>query len=333
MCRREGSKRARPSARRRSQAIACLVLASLPLVAVAPAVADELLFRLEDPRGDDSGDGTIRYPLNFYGFRPGDLDLREVVARRVAGGTEFEISFTSPVRSPGGRTIDVGGSQLDDVARFGFYTVNVDLYVDTDRKPGSGGVRTLPGRKAVLAPETAWERAIVLTPRPQEARSSLKRILLKGLKNELEGSESAGPEVDRMRQLLPDEVERHVFFATRIRVQGRRIRFFVPDEFLGGPARADWSYVVFTTGADVDQRFSLAELVGGTAEEGLFVVPVAPGGAVDRFGGARDDDRGQPPILDLVVPAGRSQESVLSDYDRTGKRPVVLPGVVPAEGK
>lgn len=330
MARRQESKLARSGARRRSLAIVALVFASLPLAAAAPAAAAEVLFRIEDPRGDDSGDGTLRYPLNYYGLRPGDLDLDELVARRVRGGTEFEVGFAAPVRSPAGRTIDLGGGQLDDVARFGFYALNVDLYIDTDRRPGSGGVRTLPGRKAMLAPETGWERAIVLTPRPHDARSSLRRLLLKDLKRELAGTEESAETVDAMRQMLPAEIEQRVFFPTRVHVQGRRIRFFVPDEFLGEPARADWSYVVFSTAADVDQRFALPASVGGGAEEGLFLLPVAPGGAEDRFGGVREDDRGQPPIVDLLLPpGGSSQQRILADYGRGGDRPVVLTGVVP----
>jgi hypothetical protein len=307
-----------------------LVLAAFLSWLAAPAVAAETLFRIEDPRGDDSGDGTIRYPLNYYSLAPGDLDLVSLVARRVSNGTEFEARFAARVRSPETRVLDLGGGQMKDVARFGFYGTNLDLYIDTDRQPGSGGVRTLPGRKAMLAPETAWERAVVLTPRPYDAKSSLRRVMLKSLKRELAAAdEPRRREIEPIVELIPAEMEQRVFFPTKVRVAGNSIRFFVPDEFLGGPARADWSYVIFTSGADVDQRFMLPASVGG-GEEGLFILPVWPGGATDRFGGTRDDDLGQPPILDLVVPGGRSQEGVLSDYDRSGKRPVVLPGVVPA---
>jgi len=323
----------RSSAAWRSSA-APLALVSLLLTAAAlPAAAAEALFRISDPRGDDRGDGTLRYPLNYYDLRPGDLDLVAFEARKARGATEFEITFAAPVKSPEGRTIDVGGGQMQEVAREGFYALNVDIYIDTDRQDGSGGVRTLPGRKATIAASAAWERAIVLTPRPFDARSSLRRILLKNLRQELAAAGSSAADADRLRESAPDELERRVHFPSRVRVVGSRIRFSVPDEFLGGPARADWSYVVFSSGADIDQRFSLPELVGGTADEGLFILPAAPGGAADRFGGRRDDDRGQPPIVDLLVPAGQSQERLLSDYAVDGSRPVVLPGVVPAEVK
>ena len=99
----------------------------------ARAGAAEDLFRIEDPRGDDNGDGTLRYPLNYYGLAPGDLDLVSLVARRVSGGTEFKATFAAAVKSPATYTIDFGGGQLEDVARYGFYGLNLDIYVDVDR--------------------------------------------------------------------------------------------------------------------------------------------------------------------------------------------------------
>jgi len=328
----EASARRRGPCRARSEAGRRLALAALLLLGSAPLGGAELLFELSDPRGDDAGDGTIRYPLNYYGLAPGDLDLVSLTARRVSGGTELEAGFANRVKSPETRVVDLGGGQLKDVARFGFYGINLDVYIDTDREPGSGGVRTLPGRNATVVPESAWERAVVLTPRPHEAKSSLRRVLLKNLTRELDqASEERRRELTPMASMIPDEMERRVFFPTRIRVRGSAIRFFVPDDFLGGPARPDWSYVVFTSGADVDQRFALPEGFGGSGEQGLFILPVLPGGATDRFGGRRDGDRGQPPILDLLTGPGRSQESVLADYDPRGERPVALPGVVPAE--
>jgi hypothetical protein len=310
-----------------------VALLSLLAVLAVPAGAAEL-FRLDDPRGDDRGDGSLRYPLNYYDLAPGDLDLVSFAARKVKGGTELEVAFAAPVRKPTGRPTDLGGGRLDELARFGFYGVNVDIYIDTDHTPGSGGIGTLPGRKARLAPETAWEKAVILTPRPHEARSSLRRAMLNSLRQELEGasaSERGG--LEAMLGQVPGDVERHVFFPTRIRVVGRSIRFFVPAEFLGGEARADWSYVVFTSGADVDQRFTLPASVGGSPDEGLFILPARPGGAPDRFGGNRDNDRGQPPIVDLLTGQGTHQAAVLSDYEPNGERTVELPGVVPEAEK
>lgn len=312
-----------------------LALAALLTAGAARAEAADDLFRIEDPRGDDNGDGTLRYPLNYYGLAPGDLDLVSLVARRVSGGTEFKATFGAPVKSPATYTMDFGGGQLKDVARFGFHGINLDIYVDQDRTPGAGGVRTLPGRKSSIRPDFAWEKAIVLTPRPYDAKSELRRSLLRELKRELAAKQGPSEEkAEAIRTTLPEEMEQRIFFPTRVRVAGRTVTFFVPDEFLGGPARPDWGFVVFTTGADVDLRFTLLGDFSTTGpDDGLFVLPAKPGGAVDRFGGRRDDDFGLSPVIDLVVPAETTQDRVLSDYARDGSRLVELPGVVPAEMK
>jgi hypothetical protein len=309
-----------------------LALAALATAGAGRAGAAEKLFQLEDPSGDDHGDGTLRYPLNYYGLAPGDLDLVSLSARKVGGGTEFQATFGAPIRSPAAQVVDLGGGQMKDLARFGFYGLNLDIYVDVDRVAGSGGVRTLPGRKSTVRPEFAWEKAIVLTPRPYEAKSELKRALLRELRSELAAKQGVSEQkADELRATLPEEMEQRVFFPSRIRVSGRKIAFWVPDEFLGGPAKAEWGYVVFTTGADVDQRFTLlGDLSFGGPDDGLFVLPAKPGGAADRFGGQRDDDLGLSPIVDLLVPRDTTQERVLADYARDGSRLVALPGVVPA---
>lgn len=300
-------------------------------LAPAPSAgAADAIFTLTDPRGDDHGDGRLTYPLNYYGLRAGDLDLVSLRAERVAGGTEFTASFAQPVRSTARRTIDVGGTSLDDVARLGFYTTNLDIYIDTDHVAGSGGVVTLPGRHAEIESASAWERVICLTPRPFEARTAVKSILLKSLRRQLDAKEGATREdAERIKASLPDELESHIFFPTRVHVSGRDIRFLVPDSFLGGPARADWGYVVFTTGADIDLRFEInAPGLDKASDERLMLLPITPGGSTDHFGGGRDDEENQTPIVDLLVPEGTTQEKVLLSGNR--KEPVRLPAVIPA---
>jgi hypothetical protein len=309
--------------------------AAAAAAAPSPKVGD-VLFTLDDPRGDDYGDGTITYPLRYYGLTLGDLDLLSFSARYVDGGTEFSVTFANPIRKPARRTIDEGGTSLDDVARFGFYAFNIDVYIDTDRIPRSGAVNTLPGRNVQIAAENAWEKAICLTPRPFEAKTELKRILLKQLKRQLlkESGKVDKSDAEIIRHELPDDVETHIFFPTRINAYGRTIKFFVPESFLGGPAKDTWSYVIFVTGADVDQRFDYAtDLSVLRGADNLMVLPVATGGPDDQFGGRREDDDLEPPIIDLVVPPGKHQEDVLRDYDLRTKRQVQLPGVVPAEVK
>lgn len=317
-------------------AVALSVLAVAPALAASARAADRPIFVLTDPRGDDHGDGTMKYPLSYYDLQPGDLDLVSLAAYAEADGTRFEATFASRVRPTGRRTIDIGGTSLDSIARFGFYTTNLDIYVDTDRQEGSGGVQMLPGRKAQLDPRFAWERAIALTPRPFDARSTLKRILLRDLRDTLKADPKSldAKTAEAIKLQIPADVESHVFFPTKIRVRGPKITFWVPAEALGGIARPDWAYTVVVTGTDIDQRFDLSNAlsVAAVRRSGLMILPLGVGRPTDSFGGGREDDDLQPPLVDILVPPGPlTQERVLGDYDATAARPAVVPAVVPAD--
>jgi hypothetical protein len=125
-----------------------------------------------------------------------------------------------------------------------------------------------------------------------------------------------------------------VFFPTVVSVSGRSIRFFVPDAFLGGPARDTWSYVVAVTGANVELKVDVAAIIGSEGKgPALMIIPILPGKGIDNFGTNREGDDMQPDLVDITAPPGMTQEAVLKDYDLMGGRPVALPGVVPADVK
>jgi hypothetical protein len=292
------------------------------------------IFTLDDPRDDDHGDGTLLYPVRDD-LAPGDLDLVSITARPEKDGTLFEATFARPVRVPGRQPIDAGGTALERVARFGFYTLNLDVYVDTDRVAGSGRTAMLPGRRAEADSSTAWERMICVTPRPYEAREGLKKMRLRAAKDSLERS---SPRVDRedlerIGRSIEIEIDSTVYFPTRTRAVGRGLQFFVPGSFLGGAARDTWAYVVAVSGADILQRFDLGTslLIGKDFSEGLMILPVGPGRPRDRFGGGRENDDVQPWLVDVLIAPGVRQEDALRDYDRRALRAARLRGVVPAE--
>lgn len=318
----------------RSHLLTATLLASLT---VPPAFgAGKEIFTLTDPRGDDHGDGKIVYPNNDD-LKPGDLDILSLTAREDGNGTMFEVTFARPVRVPGREAIDEIGTQLDRMARFGFYNLNLDLYIDTDRVAGSGGLTMIPGRHAEIDPSTAWEKAIILTPRPNEAKAELKRLLLKTLNEDAKKQSGSltDAEIDSLKKQIPVDVEERIFFPTQIHVRGQKISFFVPGIVLGGQARPTWAYTVATSGADLLQSFDLARKLGrDPSDKTLMILPVSPGRWQDRFGGGRENADIQPPLIDLVVAkGGRTQEQVLADFDARAKRPVKLTGVVPADQK
>jgi len=309
-----------------------LVLALLVLVlGVAQAQAGELIFKVTDPRGDDHGNGRLLYPIRSD-YEKGDLDVLSFAARRARGGTQFEVTFARPIKVADRQAIDDLGTNLSDVARLGFYTFNVDIYIDFDRREGSGWKRLLPGRHAELAPGLGWDRAVVLTPRPAEAKAELRGLMLQELGEALrEGDYEA--QLDDVRQSLPADLDLRVHFPNRAHIQGPTITFFVPDEFLGGQALPEWSYTVAVSGADLIQSFDLAASMGLAASrrENLMILPISPGKWQDRFGGGREGEPLQPPLVDILVPPGSRQEILLGDFDSRSDRPARLLGVVPAE--
>lgn len=309
---------------------AALAAAALALACQAPG-EDTRIFTLTDPRGDDHGDGDFVYP-HRDDLHSGDLDLLSLTATRQSEGTWFEATFARPIMKTNRRVIDAGGGTLDEIARYNFYTLNLDIYIDTDRVPGSGLTYTLPGRKAQIDPANAWEKAICLTPRPFDARQAIGRMIADYT---FKDAKARGEKLDtvKKKEILADinrDIDKQIFFPTRIRVLGSKIGFLVPLSFLGGWARSEWSYVVAVSGADVQQKLDLGGLLNITADfpDSLFILGVAPGYTwSDRFGGGDGDNPNQPPLIDIIVPPGKTQEEILLE------KPVRLPGVVPKDLK
>jgi hypothetical protein len=315
--------------------LATLFLALHPLV----GVAGDTIFKLTDPRGDDDGDGSLFYPLTLPDdFGRGELDLVALEAKEVSGGTEFTATFARAVRKPYRKPIDDGGTLLTTVARLGFYNFNLDVYVDTDRKPGSGRVATLPGRVAEVSSDTAWEKVICLTPRPDVAKIQLRRILAWAARKELKAERGRVSEAEatQITDQVSLEIDRDYFFPSRVTVTGPKVKFFVPATFLGGTARPNWAYTVAVTAAAINAEAETTSSSDdswiGTYRGGrLMNLPVVPGGATGSIGTRKNDADLMPPILDILVPPGASQETILDGWDILAERRVQLPGVVPAE--
>jgi hypothetical protein len=294
-----------------------LLLAVLAAGCLSRAAREEArLFSLKDPRGDDHGDGSLRYPLR-EDLGPGSLDVLSLEAHAEGGGTRFEATFARPIARPqAGHAVDSIGTSLRQVARHGFYTFNLDVYVDMDGAEGSGRTDTLPGRNLQLAPASAWERVVLLTPRPPEARDLLRKLWRQEAREAWQREKGAlGESEARTLDAQVDRtLEERVFFPTRIHVSGATVSFFVPEAFFGGPAKPSWGYAAAVTGAQLDIKVSLPAFLGGVVapQRGLLVLDIQPGDSRERFGGGRSGDARQSPVVDLLVPEGVTQEQVLA---------------------
>jgi hypothetical protein len=297
--------------------------------------ADDTVFQLKDPRGDDHIDGTAILPSEGE-LRFGDLDLVSLSAKADKDGTKFEVEFASSIEQPDTRVIDAGGRTLASVARLGFYRFNIDIYIDTDRQPASGSTNTLPGRNALIDPQAAWEKMICLTPRPVETRGLLKRYLVRVLEERLEASRGRVDPEDTS-EIFADaslDLERSYYFPERgVRVAGRKLTFLVPSPFLGGTAKGEWSYVVLLTVAKIDDTLSFGNFGGAQVPYTLMNLPVGEGAWSDRLGTSRKGAALLPPILDMFVPEGMKQEEVLRNFNANTKQMVILPGIVPSDSE
>lgn len=315
---------------RMQRSVVFLVAGLIQLLVQQPSIAADEIFRLVDVRGDDFGAGDLVYP-NRDDFQQGSLDLEWLSARAANDGTWFRARMGREIASPRGRVTDVGGEALESLARHDFYTFNLDLYIDSDRIAGSGQTATLPGRVVDVHRDNAWERAVILTPRPDVARAwymlhlgQVREAELRAEKGKVERVDIAAIDAEIER-----EIDRSYFFPNRIRVRGREIEFFVPDAFLDGPARKEWCYTALVTGADVEQPGRLLNVSPGGFM--LMAMPLAPGRSADRFGIVNRGDLNQPPVVDVLAPDVESQKRALSDYDVAAPRFATVPGISPAE--
>jgi hypothetical protein len=259
----------------------------LPLAALAQPAA---LLDITDPANDDDGDGTLVYPREGP-VEPGDLDLRSLRVFADGADLRFEASFRNPIRDPGSARNDgPGGEDLSLFARRGFYAFNIDIYIDTDRVAGSGNTVTLPGRRARIAGANAWEKAVVLTPRPELMRRQLRDAL------------GGTAEVDA-------GLDASVFFATQVRVRGRSVSFNVPKAFFGGANIGDAAITALVTAAKLTIESDLVTgLAGGNAFDRLTLGAQQPSAGRPSTGMGYNGDRlPATAVVDLLTPDPQAQ--------------------------
>jgi hypothetical protein len=175
----------------------------------------------------------------------------------------------------------------------------------------------------------AWERAIILTPRPDVARALLESELARVAENDLIAKQGrvGKAEIERIQASAKNEVERRYWFPTRVRALGREVQFFVPTSFLGRPADASMGYSVFVTGAEIDQVGR--SFAGGRDRPAMMVMPLVRGLRDNAFGIRSDDDAAAPPIIDVLAPTVEAQRAALQNFDVVAGRLATLPANVP----
>ncbi|MFZ5524308.1 MAG: glucodextranase DOMON-like domain-containing protein [Pseudomonadota bacterium] len=251
------------------------------------------LATVNDPAGDDHGGGALIYPQR-NDFSSGDLDLMQLKISRDEQGFWFEAVFKNPIRDPGGVSNSVSSESLANFARKGFYQFNLDVYIDTDRVHGSGNTTSAPGRQVQIDPGYAWEKVVILTPRPE----LMRRQLLDALTEQYP---------DRTNAETGASIDQSMFFPTRIRVRGKSISFFVPAGFFAGSNGTDWAVTALVTGAMTTIPADLSIFPASKKPLELLelgVMQPAPGRQKDTFGysGAMPS-----PVVDVLGASSEQQ--------------------------
>ncbi len=247
---------------------------------------ERLIAKLSDPAGDDVGDGTLVYSAKAD-FPAGSFDLRSIEISRDQDGFWFVATFGDFIRemwwTPGGGK---GGpaQERNHRLRFG---LNLDLYIDSDRKYDSGQLFTLPGRKMRIDRRYAWERAVILSPQPRTAREQLLAKLKANIPGRPPGEAEAA-------------IDKAIYFPVKRSVFDRSIRFFVPKEFIGDSDGEDWALTAFVTmAAPIEDDDNL-----GVRQPQKEATPDAPAY------GSRD---GPPsPVIDVLLASADLQYKLLA---------------------
>lgn len=220
-----------------------LVLCTMLFFVSGFLFGENFLFKLSDLKGIDSSKMIDEYSV-FNQIQPEEHEIISLSAKSQGAATIFEVTFATPVEVPDDRIISQSGATLKSYASSGFYTFNLDIYIDTDQITGSGKTNSLPGRNAQISPELAWEKVICLSPQPNYARLILQQEMKSSvLKKVFEQKGRVSPEDLRdVEKQLNSTIENEIYFPTLIRVHGATIEFSVPDSFFNGKAKPDWRY-------------------------------------------------------------------------------------------
>lgn len=115
----------------------------------AAPVAGELDF--VDPVGDDNGPGTYKYPTDPV-YKPGSFDITEFKVKDLGTKVQFSLSVNSDLENPW---------SMPDPANF-----SVQMgFVFIQAAPG-GHTEGIPGLNVTFAPDSAWNKVVLISPQP-----------------------------------------------------------------------------------------------------------------------------------------------------------------------
>ena len=224
---------------------------ALALIAAVSVSAQSVSFK--DPAGDDDGPGGYSYPTDAV-YKRGSFDLTGFNLKTNGAKTDVSVNVNANLEDPW----SMGG---------GFAVQMVFIFIDKDHKEGSGYTKVPPGLNFEFAPQSAWEKMIILSPQPAVR-----------VKNEVE--QKAG------------DMKNDIIVPSRTRGAGRTISGTVDTAALGEGDPTTWAYQVVMQSNE-----------GFPAGSDLLTRKVNEYEGQHRFGGGNDGDC-DPHVIDLLAGEG-----------------------------
>ena len=164
-----------------------------------PALAGDVSYK--DPKGDDFGPGTYKYPSKVD-YKKGSFDLTELEIKEKGSDLEITIGVNAAIEDP-------WDSAKWPTPGNGFSLQMFQIYLDVDGKPGSGEQGTLPGMNGTFAEDSRWEKVIIVSPQANKEITSRIDQKAKALKGKI---------------VLP----------TKVSAKGKKVTAIVKKSDLGG---------------------------------------------------------------------------------------------------
>jgi carbohydrate-binding DOMON domain-containing protein len=214
------------------------------------ATAEDLLFK--DPSGDDKGTGKIVYPTS-KDYKRGSFDLVELAIEDKGSTVEVVAEFATKIEDPWDSKSWSGN---------GFSLQFVQVYLDLDKKAGSGHKDALPGMNVEFKEDARWERVLLISPQPSNR-----------LKSEVDSKAA--------------KMKRDIVFPSNVRVSGKKLKATFSKAETG-----------LKKGAGVQALVQSNE--GYPTKEDLLTRKVNEYEGEHRFGGGNDHDC-DPHVLDMLA--------------------------------
>ena len=237
--------------------------AALVLVA-GSALAQTVTFK--DPVGDDNGPGTYSYPTDAV-YKRGSFDITGFQLKENGAKTDVSVTTNSSLEDPWSMGVS-------------FAVQMVFVFIDKDGKEGSGFTKVPPGLNFELAPSSAWDKLIILSPQ-QSAR----------VKTEVEQKAA--------------EMKGSIIIPSRTRGAGRTITGTIDTKDLGEGDPGTWGYQVVMQSNE-----------GFPAGSDLLTRKVNEFEGQHRFGGGNDGDC-DPHVMDLLAGDAAGDKSEIDLQHKT----------------